>query len=419
MEQSHHKEQHEKITNHATGILAGVTVLFVIIPVLISFFLVQKPKIVQAGTDDNVSGYAWSGVVGGGFIRMNNCDDPHDAATCTGIDYGVNIDPSGNWSGRGWSSNFGWVDFGGDASCPTTNGVSSPGGTDVTGFAFVESVAGTTSLQNGGFSGCINMAGSGNNLSPTDGVSIGTLGQMSGFAWSGDDVLADLDGDGIYDAPYGTLNGTPDVGLGWIDFSGVIYHEAVTNPVITITGYPDYICPGDSIQTVNFDISDFTTASVDGDAFDQNAIESGLSGFLSGPLAWPFEWTACGLNPQGQCNTLSQGTGSAFPLLPHNGSTAPYTLEAVINASNYLPGSTSDQEVLFIEYLPLIDDRCEGIDPTGEICGNGIDDNGNGVIDEGCSASLCTDGIDNDGDTLVDAQDIDECPLVIPIFKEV
>ncbi|MFH1586876.1 MAG: DUF2341 domain-containing protein [Candidatus Diapherotrites archaeon] len=49
-----------------------------------------------------------------------------------------------------------------------------------------------------------------------------------------------------------------------------------------------------------------------------------------------------------------------------------------------------------------------GINPDGEICGNGIDDNNNGEIDEGC-VELCGDGIDNNGDGQVDEGCVELC----------
>ncbi len=55
----------------------------------------------------------------------------------------------------------------------------------------------------------------------------------------------------------------------------------------------------------------------------------------------------------------------------------------------------------------LIDEGCGG--PPPEICGNGIDDDGDGQIDEGCPTEICNNGIDDDGDGLID----EGCPLEI------
>jgi len=43
-----------------------------------------------------------------------------------------------------------------------------------------------------------------------------------------------------------------------------------------------------------------------------------------------------------------------------------------------------------------------------EICDNGVDDDSDGLIDEGCP-EICNDGIDNDGDGLIDCDDCEDC----------
>ncbi len=51
----------------------------------------------------------------------------------------------------------------------------------------------------------------------------------------------------------------------------------------------------------------------------------------------------------------------------------------------------------------LVDEGCAP--PPAEVCGDGIDNDGDGLVDEGCApppAEVCGDGIDNDGDGLVD-----------------
>lgn len=398
---------YNKISQYTHALLVGVVLVFILVPLTVAFVM-HKISPVEASTNDNLTGYAWVGTKGSGWIRMSNCDDPDDTATCDPVDYGVNIDANGNWSGKGWSNNFGWVDFGGHSSCPDSGvGVQTQLVTGVTtGFAYVESYTGSSLGENGGVGGCINMGGGGGNVPNNGGVTLDWVtGDIDGYAWSGYDVQADLDGDGSYDAPYDTLDGTPDVGLGWIDFSGVTYHVPTENPHVTITSFPQYICPDDPAQNIEFDIDNYNTVELSDNAFDQSAIASQL-GVSSIP--WPFSWTT---------STLTSSTGSSFPLMQHNGSSSVYGLTATITASNDITGSIDDVETVDITYLPASDARCDGIDATGEICGNGIDDNGNGVIDEGCD--ICNDDYDNDGDGLIDGQDADECPLVIPIFEEI
>lgn len=57
------------------------------------------------------------------------------------------------------------------------------------------------------------------------------------------------------------------------------------------------------------------------------------------------------------------------------------------------------EEVYVFEYLPA-----NGV----EICGDGLDNNNNGLIDENC-VEICGDGIDNDGDGLID----ENCDVII------
>jgi len=74
--------------------------------VIISVFLINgyyNFKNVQADSDDNTSGYAWSENIG--WISFNNI-------TGGGSNYGVNIDPStGDLSGYAWSEHIGWISF--------------------------------------------------------------------------------------------------------------------------------------------------------------------------------------------------------------------------------------------------------------------------------------------------------------------
>ena len=49
--------------------------------------------------------------------------------------------------------------------------------------------------------------------------------------------------------------------------------------------------------------------------------------------------------------------------------------------------------------------RGEGL----EICGDGIDNDQDGQVDEGCPVEICGDGVDNDGDGLVDEDCVEIC----------
>lgn len=75
---------------------------------IISGFLLSKDA--EAGAGDNIYGFAWSSNIG--WIKFNNCAAPPNPATCSGSDFGVNIDPgNGLLSGYAWSDNIGWLSF--------------------------------------------------------------------------------------------------------------------------------------------------------------------------------------------------------------------------------------------------------------------------------------------------------------------
>ena len=57
-----------------------------------------------------------------------------------------------------------------------------------------------------------------------------------------------------------------------------------------------------------------------------------------------------------------------------------------------------------------VDNDCDGVVDDGcpEVCGDGLDNDGDGVVDDGC-VEVCDDGLDNDGDGDVDENCIDIC----------
>ncbi|MCK4386614.1 MAG: hypothetical protein KAV41_00820 [Candidatus Pacebacteria bacterium] len=71
----------------------------------------------EAGSEHNVSGYAWSDNIG--WISFNCLD----AGTCGTANYGVNIAINGNMSGYAWSDNIGWISFNESdlSGCPIPN----------------------------------------------------------------------------------------------------------------------------------------------------------------------------------------------------------------------------------------------------------------------------------------------------------
>jgi len=67
------------------------------------FFEMISAGQVQAGTDDNVWGWAWSENIG--WISFNSTTGGGS------VDYGVNIGTDGVFSGYAWSENIGWISF--------------------------------------------------------------------------------------------------------------------------------------------------------------------------------------------------------------------------------------------------------------------------------------------------------------------
>ena len=83
-----------------------IKIILLITFLVFSFFAFGK---VEAGTTDNVSGFAWSENIG--WISFN-CTNPELPVPRCSNDYGVKIDPStGIFSGYAWSENIGWISF--------------------------------------------------------------------------------------------------------------------------------------------------------------------------------------------------------------------------------------------------------------------------------------------------------------------
>ncbi|KKQ32523.1 MAG: hypothetical protein US45_C0018G0002 [Candidatus Nomurabacteria bacterium GW2011_GWA1_37_20] len=76
------------------------------------FFL--SPFVVFAGSEHNISGWAWSSNIG--WISFNNTTGGGS------INYGVNKNVDGTLVGYAWSSNIGWIQFGGLSGFPSGGG---------------------------------------------------------------------------------------------------------------------------------------------------------------------------------------------------------------------------------------------------------------------------------------------------------
>lgn len=152
-----------------------------------NFSLKNNIKIAQAGSGDNVSGWAWSDNIG--WISFNCTNDN----SCGAIDYGVKIDSvTGNFSGYAWSDNIGWIDFAptsGFPGAPNTGTHYDSATGNVTGWAKILTL---------GNDGWIKMSDDSVGVWNGKGVKINNIsGDFSGWAWNPGD----------------------DPGIGWISFN--------------------------------------------------------------------------------------------------------------------------------------------------------------------------------------------------------
>lgn len=178
---------------------------------------VSFSNVAQGSLTDNISGFAWEandwvdkdsdGVFdagetmsepgGAGWISFNCTSDT--SGTCVSSDYGVNVNTTtGYMTGYAWSSNYGWIKFGGFSGFPTGSGTTADnakidftGGTanarPVTGWArfcavYVSGCSGAlvSNAISGGWDGWISFSGTGY------GVTLNTTdNDFDGYAWGG------------------------------------------------------------------------------------------------------------------------------------------------------------------------------------------------------------------------------------------
>jgi len=172
------------------------TIKIIFIVLMISISLLFLPKETKAGSNANVSGWAWSENIGWISFNSTNCDSDGDGITDTGNysqcptgesigDYGVHIAPDGVFSGYAWSENIGWISFNEEdlSGCPQepckaeinlTSG-------EVSGWA--RALAPVGDPEGGGWDGWIHLRGTnyGVKLNPS-------TREFEGWAWGGDDA---------------------------------------------------------------------------------------------------------------------------------------------------------------------------------------------------------------------------------------
>lgn len=211
--------------DNAKKIIFITFIVFIGIGLALFWFLKEAPAplLVQAGSGDNVDGWAWAGGQdeGAGWISFNSidCDTDDNGYIDTDVmvlgcggdnisdvayDYGVNIDASGNFSGYAWSENLGWVSFqennppdsyNFNTNCPNTcdssnNCTVCHDSTDVYGWA---------KILNLGNDGWIKLRKDSTDVGADYDVSINNCG-LNGWAWNGN---------------------ADNTGVGWISFDSV------------------------------------------------------------------------------------------------------------------------------------------------------------------------------------------------------
>lgn len=157
-----------------------------------------NPQSVDAGANDNFSGFAWSDVPadvnevsnpgggavgrGAGWISFNNIDIPGSA-----IDYGVKVDVNGNISGNAWSEHVGWISFNNVAGCPAGN--CQPRIETIGGNKFFRGWARAMAYsdpQAGGWDGWISFSSENHGGAIAYGWTLNAAGNVSGYVWGGD-----------------------------------------------------------------------------------------------------------------------------------------------------------------------------------------------------------------------------------------
>lgn len=234
---------------------------------------------------DNISGYVWGGsrwtdtnfnniedsgelmaTPGGmGWLSLN-CST---GGNCGDVNYGINIGTDGYITGYAWSSNYGWMKFGGLQNFPTGGGTVGDNaklvGNNITGWArFCAPSASPTNctgyvknLRNGGWDGWVALSGNaidstpyGLNLNIANGAGI-----LSGYAWGGNNDGANV--------------------VGWINFSNANYQEVV-DPTVTISANP-----------INLPVNSTTVLSWTGINIESSSTGCTATGDWSGSRPYP------------------------------------------------------------------------------------------------------------------------------------
>jgi len=239
------------------------------------FILTLLPFTAFAGTEHNMSGYAWSSTIGWISFNSTNCDvdgNGHLDVNCGGnnstgsvVDYGVKKNTDNTIVGYAWSPNIGWIQFGDldTGIMPTGSGTQKDNakivGNNLKGWAKALSADGN------GWDGWIALSGSSGTGSY--GVSFSsTTGKFSSFGWGGEVVgWLSFDADGTNGVTIQNYN----VDGGWSDWGACIdgiQSRTCTNPTPS----------GDGTDCSLLDGGNSTQSCVDGGWSDWGACIDGI-----------------------------------------------------------------------------------------------------------------------------------------------
>jgi hypothetical protein len=144
-------------------------------------FILLPLSFASAGTEHNLTGWAWSSNIG--WISFN-CTNV-SVASCSGVNYGVTINASSTLNGFAWSPNIGWIQFGCPLGVTCLSGFPSGSGT----YSVDAEKNGSTlrgwarALSNGdGWDGWISLGGTNHTIVAS------TSGAFLGYGWGSDVV---------------------------------------------------------------------------------------------------------------------------------------------------------------------------------------------------------------------------------------
>jgi hypothetical protein len=207
----------------------------------LSLFVLGGTESAFAGTQHNLSGYAWSSNVG--WISFNCTNN----SSCATADYGVTKNGDGTLVGYAWSSNIGWIQFGGLGGFPSGPGTTASNAV-VNGSNQLVGWARAIGHDGSNWDGWISLSGT---ILPSGSYGVSFSGNsFTGYAW-GNEVVGWVlfDVQNVYPAICSgcgvALSGDASLdvvsGESIVDDYGVAYNTAPTFNVV-LTNIPSASC---------------------------------------------------------------------------------------------------------------------------------------------------------------------------------